>query len=169
MTKTLLTAFILSVMTLTSFAGTGAAHINIDIQVEDNSGGDIQLRLPLAMIKIFGQDLDASLAEVNFDGTEVDVRQMWKDLRKAGPNNFIDIKGEGEDINISTTRDRLFVTVTAEGENMKLSMPLAFGDAFFAHEGALNLDDIINDLKKFRGQDVITIEGDTINGRVWID
>lgn len=169
MTQKIFTSLFFAAFAMTAMAST-PGFLNVDVQVQENEQPtEIQLRLPLGMLKAVAPQINEALNSAEFEAEGMDLVSMWNELRAAGPNSFLTIDNEEGEINISTTETDLLVSVVAEGENLKVTMPLAVGDAFFAMNGDYNVEDMMAELRAFDGQNLVTIEGDRINGRVWID
>lgn len=170
MTNKFFATIIFAVFAMSAMAANEVKFINVDIQVtEQETPTEVKLRVPMGMINAFAPQVNQALNEAQLEEQEIDFVGMWNELRNAGPNNFITVDGTDGTVNVSTTETELIVSVESDEQNMKVTMPLAVGDAFFAQDGDFSLETLLAELQEFEGQDLVTIEGDNINGRVWID
>jgi len=169
---------ILSLMTLLflaaySMAGEGKL---IRVTIQEQSGevpNDIKLNLPLSMLKSLSPQIQQAIEEAlengEVDGHRIDFRSIWNEVRAAGPNDYVEVNGENGHIKVRTTDTHLEIHVTEnDGNQLTARVPLALGDAIFDTEAFANFDDLYELLANFQG-DLLTVVGDEVNVRVWVE
>ena len=156
-----------------AFAGTNTTRfVNVDItSYEGDQPTEIKLRVPMSLIKAMAPQVRDAVNEAAVTADQqMNMKLIWDEVRKSGPTEFVEILGEDQNVSVATTEEDLKLSVNSDdmGE-MKISIPLALGDALFNQEGVFDFDSLLAALDQMEGQELVTIEGDRIDGRIWID
>jgi hypothetical protein len=69
--------------------------LKVLIRDGDGEGAEIRLSLPIPLIKIVLDGCDARRFKVDDDHCEIDLRAVWKALKKAGPRALVEIRDGG--------------------------------------------------------------------------
>ena len=143
--------------------------INIDFR-DEGQNTTMNMSLPITVIESFRPHIEQALESVQQGDHQIDFQEIWQAVKDAGPTDFVEIKSEDADVKVSTTDTELRVSVQEkqDGHDIDVAIPLAVCEALFAG-GELDLDAIVTALEDMAGQNLITITGDQINGRVWIE
>jgi len=154
----------------TAFAGAKPGFINIDLTtVENGAPADIKLRLPLSLAGVLAPQIQGAMAEVRTAQGDVNLRDMWAQIKNAGPMRLVDVSGPDANVTVDTTDDHLVVRVDSADEGrVHIQVPLALGAVFFEND-TVDVPAMLSALEALSGQDLLTIEGDRVNGRIWID
>ncbi len=152
-------------------AGEYMLRIEMNVQEGEGDPTTISMSLPAGLLHSFAPQVQEVLNDVDLEEQELNLRQIWQEIRDAGPNNFVEVKGQDGNVLVSTDATHLKVDVDTRDEGeIKLRIPLELGDLFFNNDlQNLNVDEIISRLGDLVGEDLVTITGDKINGRVWVE
>lgn len=74
--------------------------LKVLIRDGDGDGGEVRLSLPIPVIKIILDGCDAQRFKVDDDHGEIDLRAVWKALKKAGPRALVEIRDGGSLVKI---------------------------------------------------------------------
>ncbi|MDJ0840543.1 MAG: hypothetical protein QNK37_28800 [Acidobacteriota bacterium] len=130
---------------------------------------EVKVRIPLSLLAAFSEKFDEAISEVEFDDRDIDFKEIWKEVRAAGPNEYVEVNTEETKLKISTTETHVNVKATGEnGETVTASVPLELGDLLFGY-GDRTADDLIEALGNFTDQDLLTVEGEKMEARAWIE
>ena len=169
-----LIASVATLLFLSAFTMAGEGKM-IRVEVLEQSGetpNEIKLNLPLSMLASLApqvqQAIEQGLDEGELNGQQIDFRSIWREVRATGPNNYVEVNGEDGNITVSTTDTHLEINVTEDGKNLQARVPLELGDAIFDAESFGNFEDLYELLANFEG-DLLTVVGDEVNVRVWVD
>ena len=152
----------------------------IHVEINGDSGENMNLNLPLAAIEAaialapnaIVQDGQLQLgAESEVSVTA--IRAMWQELQEAGDTEFITIQREGQNVRITRDVNTIHVDVTgSDGDasaEVRVEIPVPVVDALLSGEGdALNVRAAIKELSTLCGEMVRVIEPDN-SVRIWID
>ena len=135
----------------------------------DEAPTEVKLRIPLSLIAAFDTQIDEAIEEVRMHNENLDLRAIWAEVRAAGPNEYVYVNSEDTKLNISTTETHVRILAT-DDENREITalIPLALGDLLFGSDQS-NAQELIAVLATFTDQDLLTIEGDGIDARAWIE
>lgn len=146
-------------------------HVAFEIvETGQDAPAEINVNLPLTMISSMVPNIQQALDEAELQEHNINIRELWLEVRDAGPNEFVKIKNAEANVTVKTTDTKLIVHVDAEeAENLTVEIPLSLGDLLFDRDMAnVNVEEIIQELSNFSG-DLVVVSGAKVNGRVWID
>ena len=168
--KKFATLFVLVVMGLSAIAQEKKAKtINIDFKSTIDEGMTLNVTLPLQFLESFQPQIQQILTQIQAEHG-MDFKQIWTSVKDSGPAEFISIKSEEADIQVSTTSSHMIVKVNekTEGHDIEVHLPMALGDALFTLDGDIDYEGILQALETVDG-DLVTISGADMNGRIWIE
>ncbi len=146
--------------------------LHVDIRVQEEEGGEpisVQLNFPLSMIQTMAPNINEALQNVEAENKDVDLRAIWRDVRAAGPNEFVNVNKADTHIRVSTTETQVMIDIDSVSEGtIKVTMPLALGDLILGSNPNVTVEQVLASLENWQG-DLVTISGDKVNGHVWID
>ncbi len=144
-------------------------HVDMRVLEEGNEPVSIQLNFPISLVQTMAPNITEALENVESEGQDVDLRAIWRDVRAAGPNEFVNVNKSNLNIKVSTTATEVRIEIDSEEEGLiKVTMPLALGDLILGGQGTVTVEQVMASLENWQG-DLVTISGDKVNGRVWID
>ncbi len=161
---------IMSAILAISVAAVAADSKTINIHFTDSGEGtNVEMSFPLSVVESFVPQISAALQEIEHEGHQIDFVKIWESVKDAGPMDFVEVSSVDADIKVSTTETHLLVTVDEkqEGHHINVTVPLALGNALFSGE-TIDAQAIMDALASIQGN-LVTIESETINGRVWIE
>ena len=172
MRKLLVTVLTALFATPILLAGDGAGKFLRFEMIEYKTDGEpteIRVRIPLSMIAAFRGPIDEALAEIDFDGHEIDFRDVWEKVRETGDNEYADIRQDDAEIKVATEGEYVIVKVHQKkgGQKITAKIPMALGDLLFGSRAST--EELIEALADFDGEDLFTMEGDNMEMRAWID
>ena len=146
-------------------------NINVDFKNSEVEGMTVKMTLPLSFVESLKPKIEEILHEIKVGHHEIDFVGIWKAVKDSGPTEFVEINNEDAHVKVSTTGTHLVVRIDehTEGHKIDVTLPLALGDAIFENLENINYEGIIDALLDMEGQDLVNIQSETINGRIWID
>lgn len=144
-------------------------HVDMRIIEDEAEPVSIQLNFPISLVQTMAPNITEALENVETEGKDVDLRAIWRDVRAAGPNEYVNVNKSDVHIKVSTTATEVRIEIDSEEQGLiKVTMPLALGDLILGGQGNVTVEQIMASLENWQG-DLVTITGDKVNGRVWID
>lgn len=147
-------------------------NLNVHFVDHREGGSEVTMSLPVTMISSFeGQIREAFTAIKENNQSGIDFFELWRAVRETGPNEYLEVNQENTKIKVSTTETHLICDVEGLEElaEVKIKIPLVLGDALLGNADAFDYDYAINVLNNMSGQDLVLIQSEDIEGRVWID
>lgn len=131
---------------------------------------EVKMNIPITLVRTLQPQLDEALADADFGHYHEQFRQAWQEIKDAGPFNVVEIFHEGESIRVSTTETHVIIKAKSkEIGNAIARIPLALGDAFFNMSGKIDFNQILSQVSLLSGQDLVTVESDKFDLRIWVD
>jgi hypothetical protein len=146
-------------------------NINVHFVDHREGGTEVSMSLPVSMISSFETQIRDAFNAIKDEKTGVDFFELWAAVREAGPNEYLEVNQEDTKIKVSTTDTHLICNVEGVDDigQLKVKVPLVLGDALLGNRDAFDYDYAIEVLNGMVGQDLVFIESEEIDGRVWID
>ena len=124
--------------------------------------------LPLIEYEPLSKGRIRILDEIKAEG--VDIRKIWEAVRATEDGEFVTVKSQDESVRVAKSKGFLLVKVEEAEEKVNVRIPLDVVDALFSGgEDELDVLAAVRALGKYRGQDMVTVEGGSSKVRVWID
>lgn len=151
------------------FAGTQPRFFNVDLTTEqDGEPTQIKLRIPMAMASALAPQIQEALDSIEANET-TNLRELWSQIRKTGPNRYAEIHSKDADVTVDTDREHLLVAVDSEEQGrIDIKVRLELGDLLFSASSA-QAEQLIQAVSSMTGKDLISVSGDKLNGRIWVD
>ena len=135
--------------------------------IEESEGTEVKVNIPMNTLEAFRPTIQNALSDIEVDGHEIDLREIWQQIKDAGPNDFVEINQDGTRVLVATTAENE-IRITIEGEdNVNVRIPFALADAFLGHE-EIDYDTVMEALYDIEG-DLVNVTGDDVQVRVWIE
>ena len=166
-------------LALTLTATAASADQWIHIKVNENSGEEVSVNLPLSLVgaaaALIPEDVnkEAQIAIDDVDMSWQDLMNFWEEVKSAPEATFVTVQSKDENIEVKKEGNFLLVRTvesTDRGANVNVRFPLAVVDALLSGpEGTLNFEAALYALAEHgEGNLVSVIDGeDTV--RIWID
>ena len=166
--------FLVAVVAALTIAPVALAQSNTFIRFEmiqyetDGEPTEVKLRIPLSLVAAFGTQIDEAISEVEMESHDIDFRAIWAEVRAAGPNEYVTVNSDDTQLRIATTDTHVRVNATDDdGHTVNAKIPLALGDLLFGND--LDAESLVATLATFTDQDLLTVEGDRMEARAWIE
>lgn len=166
----------MTLMVLALFCAMGFAQdkakgkmIHVDFKnLED--GSSIQATLPLSLVSAAKPHIERALTQVQ-ERKNMDFRNIWESVKDSGPTQLVEINSDEVKMKVFTTETHLKVKMDHQKDGeFDVTLPLALGDALFNEDNKnLDYDTIVNALLAMEGQDLVVVDSDVVEGRVWIE
>lgn len=169
--KKIITTTAVVLMSLTSIAALAQdKSIHIDFQSTEGDGVTFNMSLPVTVIKSFRPQIEQFLNSDEFRQADVDFVAIWQAARESGPTEFLEINNEDVDVKVRTTGTHLLINgfIREEAMTFDVKLPLFLGDLFFSNIDNIDYDAIVAGLNELDGEELVIVQGDTVNGRIWI-
>lgn len=151
----------------------------IHIRVTDGDDTKVSVNLPMSLIEVAMDIAEDEILEsdhglhfgrhknIDLD----DLRKMWAELRDGGDAEYVTVDDDGEQVKIWRQSDKVFVSVTDEGEKkVDLQVPFSVVDTLLQGEGnELNLVAAVREMAKANNGEIIQVNDGDTNVRIWID
>ena len=159
-----------------------AADPWIHIRVDGSDDGDnVRVNVPLKLVRTMITSVETDelqngkiqIDDAEFD--DIDLRAMLEAVRDTDDAEFVRIRDDEVEVRVAKEAGHLIVHVDprADGdERVRVRLPMAVVEALLEGveaNGELNLEAAIDALAEFRGQDLVTVEGDGERVRIWVD
>ena len=182
MKKVMMTLFTAALFA-TSFATATEAPkmVRIHLDVAESADAEptvVDLRIPLSMLQSMSPAIEDAVQEALQNEempAEVNLADMWASISEAGPGEYVNIQKGDQTVIVSADETNLNVDITGD-QAFKLTMPLAVGDIFVGHAvdtlengGTMDMDALIQALSNIEGDELLKVEGDQINARIWLE
>jgi hypothetical protein len=150
-------------------AGTPSRFFNVDMTTEqEGEPTQVKLRIPIAMASALAPQIQEALDSIEANETN-NLRELWNQIRKVGPNRYAEIHSKDADVTVDTDREHLLVAIDSEEQGrLDIKVRLELGDLLFS-ASATQAETLIKAASNMTGRDLVSIKGDKLNGRIWID
>ena len=150
----------------------------VHVRILDRSAADeaVRLDVPVALLRAFlaHADVDAWDRDLSLryaGGSEVDLREVLAALREAPEGEFLRIRERDESVRVAKEGGFFLVRVDErDGDRLRIRFPLAVLDTLIdSGTERLDLAAALEALAEYDGDDLLTVESDDEQIRVWID
>jgi hypothetical protein len=161
-------AVVLISTALPAIAGDRWMHIRVQ---DGEDGENVSLDLPVESVSGFLPLIEENAGQTFGSETdEAQLRAVLVALREAPDGEFLKVEGKGESARVAKDKEFLLIHADEEGERVRIRLPLAVVEAALGDEtDGLDLAAGLRALERFDGQDLLTVEGDGEQVRIWID
>ena len=155
--------------------------IHIEVLEDLGEGAKVKVNLPLSLARMAltmaaGVDneylRDGNLRIDNAEISVQDIRTLWRELKRAGDAEFVEVEDDGEVIRIYRRGPMVFVNVDDDGgeEKVRIEVPVTLVDALLSGEGeTLDLAAALDELTDATTGDIVSIRDGRDRIRIWID
>jgi hypothetical protein len=157
---------------------TNKPWIHIEVQEDGEDSASVKINLPLSLARValdMAPDSVLSEGKIEVHGTDFtveDMRKIWKEVREAGDAEFVTVQEEDATVKISRKQNKIFIHVDdkSEKESVRVEIPVALVDALLRGTGnTLNVDEAVAELEKMGKGDIVRVDSDHENVRIWIE
>lgn len=144
----------------------------LHVRVQDGSDANVAVNLPLSAVGAAADLVPEDVRHMQFDGADVDIadlRAMWSELRQHPNEELVKVDEPDQQVIVSLLDGYLRVRATGN-ENVEVRIPAEVVDALFSGEGnELAIGRALEMLVESGEQELVTVQGDTENVRIWVD
>lgn len=172
----LLAAFILALPTL-ALAAEKDRWINVHV-VEAKDKTNVDIRLPLSLVSVALDAIETDQLKngklnMEFSHAKLDFKKLWLELRKYDNTDFVKVESDKEKVLVSRKGGLFVVQVFApqkQTPQVQVKIPVELMDALVKCEGnELDLKALLSQLAVVPSGDLVTVEEDDTQVRIWID
>ncbi len=167
-------------MAMASSAAVAAtAERYLHVRVEDGTNGQsVNVNVPLSLAEKILPAVNnnglhngcVTIHESDFNG--VDVRAILDAIRTAPDNEFVTVKGQGQDVHVMKSNGNIVVRVR-DGNTQKVdvTVPMKVVDALFStvKDNQLNVAAAVHALGEAGDTLIVSVEDSSQHVRVWVD
>ena len=151
--------------------------LHVFVQESGDEAETVKVNIPMALVESVLPLIDhehLSKGKLNITeelGAEgIDLREIWEAVRNTKDGDFVTVESKDESVRVSKSQGFLKVDVEEDGEKIRVRVPLdVVGALFSGEDGELDILAAVRALGKYKGQDLVTVEGGSETIRVWID
>lgn len=169
--------FIFALATIAAFAPAIAQekrglffHLEAIEYNETETPNEVKLNIPMSLIRAFQPNVDQALADVDFGEYHQQFRLAWQEIKGTGPFTVVELIHEDTTLRVSTTKTHIVINATGpDYGNAVARIPLSIGDALFNMGQSISFDQLLSEIEALAGQELITVESDKVDLRIWVD
>lgn len=170
MKKAALMILVFAILPLSAGTQNGIIRFELTENHDAENPTTIKLNIPVAMLTAMGPQLEEAITEVRNQPEFSQFNEAWQEVRKIGPFQFAEINNAEAQINVYTDETHIVAEIWSQEEgNMKIRIPLFVGDIVFSQDQVVDYATLLEALETHRGEDLMTIEGEFVNARMWLD
>ena len=154
--------------------------LHVRVQDGGKDGERVSVNVPLEFVAnmlplVESEELQEGKLHLDTgDLEEVDLREVLRALRDTPDSTFVTVQGPGESIRVAKEKDFLMIRADERGggrsEKVRVRVPLAVIEARVSGGGEeLDLAAGLQALSQYDGEDLVTVESEDSNVRIWID
>jgi len=154
----------------------GDRYVHVRILDRDAADEEVRLDVPVGLLRAFLAHADVEVWDRDLSlryagGSEVDLREVLAALREAPEGEFLRIRERDESVRVAKEGGFFLVRVDErDGDRLRVRFPLAVLDTLI-DSGTERLDfaAALEALSDYDGDDLLTVESDDEQIRIWID
>ena len=152
--------------------------IHIEVMEAGQKEAKVKVNLPISLartaLRMAPDDvMDDGHLRINHNDLSVnDLRDMWKEVRKAGDAEFVTVQEKDSTVKISRKGEKLFVNVDdhTNQDQVRVEVPVSLVDALLAGNGdTLNVDAAVAELERMGPGEVCHVVDGEDSVRIWIE
>jgi hypothetical protein len=179
---TLIGCLLMVTLAATGWAAAQERWLHVKVVEDGGRGENVNINIPISMIEALLPMIETNEfrdGKVNirthidddvFEG--IDLRKMLEAVRDAPDAEFVTVKSDDENVRVAKEKGVLLINVDSrwDSERVRVKIPLEVVEAMIGE----NPDEIdllagIRMLASYGGGDLVNVESDDSNVRIWID
>jgi len=151
----------------------------INVQVTEHSEGvNVEVHLPLNLVLSVLKSVDVDKfhrgkIDLDIDDAEIDWAEIFAAVKDAPDGKFVTVDSPDAQVNVSKQGGTLLIDVSeidGESTKVKVSVPMEFMDALSISESSqIDVAALLESFDRLPNGDLVTVESDEANVRVWIE
>jgi len=152
--------------------------IHIEVLEAGQKDAKVKVNLPIKLARTALQMAPDDVMDdghIRIDNNEIsvsDLREMWKEVRKAGDAEFVTVQEKDSTVKVSRKGSKLYVHVddAVKGDQVRVEVPVSLVDALLAGNGdTLNVDAAVAELERMGPGEVVHVVDGEDSVRIWIE
>lgn len=173
----LIIMIVLAAGVVTTHAADETRWLNITVE-EAEDGANVKLHLPLDLVLSIIRSIDvdgfeAGKIDLDLEDAEIDWPQIIGAVKDAPDGEFVRVDSDDGNVKISKSNGYVHIHAAESGGDnalAKITMPLTLLDAFTVdEENRVDVAEILASLENLPSGDLIRVESDDANVRIWIE
>jgi len=151
--------------------------VNVNVS-EHNDGTNVEVHLPLNLVLSVLKSVDVDNfhkghIDLDIDDADVDWAGIFAAVKDAPDGQFVTVNSPDANVSVSKQGGTLLINVDEmDGENskVKVTVPVEFMDALSINEGSqIDVAALLESFDRLPNGDLVTVESNDANVRVWIE
>jgi hypothetical protein len=156
---------------------TGTRWVNVHV-TEHTEGTNVEVHLPLNLVLSVLRSVDVDnfhngQVDLDIHDTDIDWHEVLAAVKDAPDGQFVTVDSPDAQVNVRKEGGTLFIDVNeVEGDNakVKVRVPMELMDALSINEQSqIDVAALLSSFEQFPNGDLVTVESDDANVRVWIE
>ena len=151
--------------------------INVHV-TEHSEGVNVEVHLPLNLVLSVLKSVDVEnfhrgQIDLDIDDAEIDWAEIFAAVKDAPDGQFVTVDSPDANVSVSKQGGTLLIDVSeidGESTKVKVSVPVEFMDALSINESSqIDVAALLESFDRLPNGDLVTVESDEANVRVWIE
>lgn len=149
--------------------------LRIHVQEHDGDAAEVNVNLPLSVLEAIIPTIEQhafhdGMIDIGDELDGLDLRELLAAVRDAPDADFVTVRSDRESVRVAKEAGVLLVNVDSEdGEKVRVRMPMEVVEAMITDDPQrLDVAAGLRLLAEFGG-DLVTVESDDANVRIWIE
>ena len=160
-----------------AFAAEETRWINVQV-TEHSEGVNVEVHLPLNLVLSVLKSVDVEnfhrgQIDLDIDDAEIDWAEIFAAVKDAPDGQFVTVDSPDANVSVSKQGGTLLIDVSeidGESTKVKVSVPVEFMDALSINESSqIDVAALLESFDRLPNGDLVTVESDEANVRVWIE
>jgi len=151
--------------------------VNVTVS-EHGEGTNVEVHLPLNLVLSVLKSIDVENfhrghVDLDIDDVDVDWVEIFAAVKDAPDGQFVTVDSSDAKVSVSKQGGTLLINVDeTDGENakVKVTVPVEFMDALSINDSSqIDVAALLESFDRLPNGDLVTVESDEANVRVWIE
>jgi ribonuclease PH len=174
-----ITAFAAVIILIAGFALAAEETRWVNVTVNEHSEGtNVEVHLPLSLVLSVLKSVDVDNfhrghVDLDIDDADIDWAEIFAAVKDAPDGQFVTVDSHDAKVSVSKQGGTLLIDVDEiEGDNakVKVTVPVEFMDALSINDSSqIDVAALLESFDRLPNGDLVTVESDEANVRVWIE
>jgi hypothetical protein len=155
----------------------GTRWVNVHV-TEHSEGANIEVHLPLNLVLSVLKSVDVDKfhggrVDLDIDDADIDWPEVFAAVKEAPDGQFVTVDSPDAKVSVRKEGGTLHIDVNEiEGDNakVKVTLPMELMDALNINDASeIDVAALLSSFEKVPNGDLVTVESDDANVRVWIE
>lgn len=174
-----ITAFAAAIILIAGFAlaSEETRWVNVNV-TEPGEGTNVEVHLPLNLVLSVLKSVDVDNfhrghIDLDIDDADIDWAEIFAAVKDAPDGQFVTVKSHDANVSVRKEGGTLLIDVNEmDGDNskVKVTVPVEFMDALTINDSSqIDIAALFESFDRLPNGDLVTVESDDANVRVWIE